>query len=461
MRSATPRWSSLLARRTAALGRRRRPRRSRCPATTTPRAPGRRSSARAAASARSCTTARCATTPSCVALRRRRRRPRDRERAAAGAAAGPRGGAADVARRGSSRPARPSAGGWSATCTTAPSSASSPSRYAAARPGASCATTRRRRAAARPVRSEELALALEELRELARGIHPAMLSDRGLAAALEALAGRSPVPVELAPAPRERLPAPVEAAAYFVVAEALTNVAKYADASQARVRVARGATAMRSWRSPTTASAGPTRAAGRACAGSPIGSPRSTGGWKSSSPQARVPCFVLRSPYERADPRRDRRGLRAAARGPGAPAGGVGLRGRRPGGRRRGPAAQGRRAQARRRGDRRPDAADATPTRACAPRTDPRRAPGHRRARALRSTSRRPTRSTCFAVDREHRLPAQGPRRRRGHVHGRRAPGRRRRLGARPRGRRAAARPPPPRGPARSRSPRASARCSG
>jgi signal transduction histidine kinase len=86
---------------------------------------------------------------------------------------------------------------------------------------------------------DELGLALAELRELARGIHPAVLSDRGLKAALEALAGRSPVPVELEGMPRERLPAPVEAAAYFVVAEALTNVVKYANASQARVSVSR------------------------------------------------------------------------------------------------------------------------------------------------------------------------------------------------------------------------------
>ena len=86
---------------------------------------------------------------------------------------------------------------------------------------------------------EELTLALAELRELARGIHPAVLSDRGLHAALEALAGRSPVPVELAATPEDRLPAPVEAAAYFVVAEALTNVAKYAQATQARVSVSR------------------------------------------------------------------------------------------------------------------------------------------------------------------------------------------------------------------------------
>ena len=85
--------------------------------------------------------------------------------------------------------------------------------------------------------SEELASALEELRELARGLHPAILSDRGLEAALEALATRTPVPVELDHLPEGRLPPPVEAAAYYVVAESLTNVAKYADASSARVKV--------------------------------------------------------------------------------------------------------------------------------------------------------------------------------------------------------------------------------
>jgi signal transduction histidine kinase len=86
---------------------------------------------------------------------------------------------------------------------------------------------------------EELASALEELRELARGIHPAVLSDRGLAPALEVLAGRSPVPVEIADVPEGRMPGPVEAAAYFVVAESLTNMAKYAEADSATVRVTR------------------------------------------------------------------------------------------------------------------------------------------------------------------------------------------------------------------------------
>lgn len=85
----------------------------------------------------------------------------------------------------------------------------------------------------------ELANALEELRELARGIHPAILTDRGLPAALEALAGRAPVPVEIEAVPDGRMPTPVEAVAYFVVAESLTNVAKYADAEYATVRVLR------------------------------------------------------------------------------------------------------------------------------------------------------------------------------------------------------------------------------
>jgi signal transduction histidine kinase len=87
--------------------------------------------------------------------------------------------------------------------------------------------------------SEELAQALEELRELARGIHPAVLTDRGLDAALEALTARVPLPVEVAAELDERLPPAVEAAAYYVIAEGLTNVVKYAHASEARVSVSR------------------------------------------------------------------------------------------------------------------------------------------------------------------------------------------------------------------------------
>ena len=83
---------------------------------------------------------------------------------------------------------------------------------------------------------EELMHALEDLRELARGIHPAVLTDRGLGAAVDALVTRSPIPVE-ATVPESALPPAIEAAAYYVVAEALTNVVKYGQASSAEVSV--------------------------------------------------------------------------------------------------------------------------------------------------------------------------------------------------------------------------------
>jgi signal transduction histidine kinase len=83
----------------------------------------------------------------------------------------------------------------------------------------------------------ELVAAIEELRELARGIHPAVLTERGLAPALRTLAERSPLPVQIVDVPDERFPTAVEAAAYFVVSEALANVAKHARASAARVSV--------------------------------------------------------------------------------------------------------------------------------------------------------------------------------------------------------------------------------
>jgi signal transduction histidine kinase len=86
---------------------------------------------------------------------------------------------------------------------------------------------------------DELALGLEELRELARGLHPVLLTERGLGPALDALLARMPVPVEIEELPEERLAPPVEAAAYYVVAEAITNVAKYAQASHATVAVRR------------------------------------------------------------------------------------------------------------------------------------------------------------------------------------------------------------------------------
>jgi signal transduction histidine kinase len=87
--------------------------------------------------------------------------------------------------------------------------------------------------------ADDLDAAIRALRDLARGIHPAVLSDRGLSSALDALAQRAPLPVEIDGCPAERLPEPVEAAAYFVVAEAITNVVRYAGATHARVAVTR------------------------------------------------------------------------------------------------------------------------------------------------------------------------------------------------------------------------------
>jgi signal transduction histidine kinase len=84
--------------------------------------------------------------------------------------------------------------------------------------------------------SEQLREGLAELRDLAHGIHPAVLGEHGLAAALDGLVARSPIPVDVSVAPERAAPA-VEAALYFTIAEALTNVAKYAQASKASVTI--------------------------------------------------------------------------------------------------------------------------------------------------------------------------------------------------------------------------------
>ena len=82
---------------------------------------------------------------------------------------------------------------------------------------------------------EEAKAALKEIRDLVRGIHPVILEDRGLDAALSAVVARSPVPVALDVQVADRPPAAVESAAYFVVNEALTNVARHAMATRANV----------------------------------------------------------------------------------------------------------------------------------------------------------------------------------------------------------------------------------
>jgi signal transduction histidine kinase len=86
---------------------------------------------------------------------------------------------------------------------------------------------------------DEMGNALKELRDFARGVHPAVLTEEGLASALTSLAERSPIPARVLELPTERLPVTVEAAAYFVVSEALANVAKHAKATSVTIAARR------------------------------------------------------------------------------------------------------------------------------------------------------------------------------------------------------------------------------
>jgi signal transduction histidine kinase len=93
--------------------------------------------------------------------------------------------------------------------------------------------------------SRELDTGLAELREIARGLHPAVLADHGLLRALDALTARLPIPVEIEAALEERLHAEVEATAYYILSEALANVARHAEAETARVTIRREPGAVR------------------------------------------------------------------------------------------------------------------------------------------------------------------------------------------------------------------------
>jgi len=85
----------------------------------------------------------------------------------------------------------------------------------------------------------EIAASLHELREIARGIHPAVVTGHGLAVALDQLAALAPLPVEVSVSLDERLPESLEVAAYYLVSESLTNVGRYAEATSATVEVSR------------------------------------------------------------------------------------------------------------------------------------------------------------------------------------------------------------------------------
>ena len=131
----------------------------------------------------------------------------------------------------------------------------------------------------------ELQSATSELRELARGIHPNVLSEQGLSAALKALGGRVSVPVEIVVTPTERMPPLIEIASYYVIAEALTKITKYAQANAAEVRVHQlnGSVSV----AVTDGTAAPTQPTDQGSVASPTASRRSTDGLKSTGRWAR------------------------------------------------------------------------------------------------------------------------------------------------------------------------------
>ena len=202
--------------------------------------------------------------------------------------------------------------------------------------------------------------ALVELRELARGIHPAVLTETGLAGGIQALAERSPVATTITAVPAGRFPAAIEATAYFVVSEALANVAKHALAGNAQVTI-RQLPAAAGRRSVTTEPAAPGPRAAPGCAAWPTGWRRWAARCGSTPSRAAGPAWRrtsrARDPAGGAAARGHRRGCRAAARGA-APAAHRGRPGR--GGHGRGrsaAAAPGRRPASRCRARRHPDAA--------------------------------------------------------------------------------------------------------
>ena len=135
--------------------------------------------------------------------------------------------------------------------------------------------------------------AMAEVRELAHGILPSVLTHDGLRAGIDALGSRTPVPVEI-DVSVDRLPAPVEATAYFVVAEALTNVAKHSSAGHAEVVAHGSKTACSASKCATTGWEAPART-GPGWWGSPTASPSSTAGSKSTARRAAARALRSRS----------------------------------------------------------------------------------------------------------------------------------------------------------------------
>ena len=396
-----------------------------CPRSP-PTAPPRGSRARAARSRRSSTTPRSTTTPS-WSTRSAPRRHRAGERAPARRGRGParRGaGLARAHRRGGRRRA-PAAGAQPARRRAAapgrPRRCSCGCcRAASARDPARASSSPRPRATSSPSRSQEL-------RELARGIHPAVLN-HGLAAALDSLAARSTgADHGLLDAPR----APARAGRARGLLRGLRGAGQRRQVRPGdgghRARLAHGGRA--SSRSPTTASAAPTRPAARGCADWPTASRRWTGGCASSARRAPGPSSrrSCRAGSDRGRqhprPRRHRRAA-DARRGRGGGAGGLAG----------GAAARDRRPRTRRGHRRRPDAAHADRRGPARGARDPRAPPADRHRDPLPARRGRDRDAPAGRDARAPRLPAQGPRRQRRGLRRRAAPRRRRRVGAGPRG---------------------------
>ncbi len=144
---------------------------------------------------------------------------------------------------------------------------------------------------------EQLLEATAELRELARGIHPSVLTQDGLAPALAALADQSPIPVHLHVDVAEPCPPEVEATAYFVVSEALTNAARHSGAGQVTVRREPDHGRRSGSTCPTTAAAAPRFRCGPARV-SPTGSPRSAAGSRWRVPPGAGTRLVVELPCQ-------------------------------------------------------------------------------------------------------------------------------------------------------------------
>ncbi len=311
---------------------------------------------------------------------------------------------------------------------------------------------------------DEAKQAIGELRSLVRGIHPQVLTDRGLDAALSSLAARSTVPVTIDVHLPERPPPAIEAAAYFVVAEAMANLSKHSNASRASVRVEQfGPRLLIDVRDDGRAARWSTPAAG--C---PAARPGHRGGGHAApvQPEGRTDRGPRRDPGARVsdgdgpDARRHRRGLGAAARGHHPAARRVRRRGGRRTGRRQPAARRGARDQARPGDRRRAHAADVH-------RRGPARrgraalgAAGHAGAGAVAVRRGALRHRAARRLDRRRRLPAEGARRRRQRLHQRLPAGGHRRHRARPRRRRPAAGAQPP-ARATGQPDARSARCSG